>query len=129
MTEHVGCVYIYSLLNLQMITEWLFMVYDTVLVSKSSEITCQFIEENAMYYATGYVVQKLIRKFRSSDDACISTTALLHMVGEDTSAGAIDENGSYLEYVKARTKATDRGGLKHASDDTSKSNQCFFQVQ
>jgi len=79
------------------------------------------IEENAIYYAAGYVVQKLIKKFRRSgdNDACIYTAALLHMVGEDTS-GTMDENDSYLEYVKAWTKATDRGGLKHASEDTYK---------
>ena len=61
----------------------------------------------------------LVKKFRRSgdDDACIYTGVLLHMVGEDTS-GAIQENDSYFEYVKAWTKATDRGGLKHASEDT-----------
>ena len=91
---------------------------------ESKESSCKarkfsVIEKNAIYYTAGYVVQKLIKKFRrsSDDDACIYTGVLLHMVGEGTS-GAIQENDSYFEYVKAWTKATDRGGLKHASEDT-----------
>ena len=108
-----------------MITERLFMEHDNGIVSEPScTTTRQFsvIEENAIYFAAGYVVQKLIKKFRKSsdDDACICRAALLHMVGEDTFAGAIEGDGSYLEYVKVWTKATDRGGLKHASDDTYK---------
>ena len=108
-----------------MITERLFMERDNGIVSAPScTTTRQFsvIEENAIYFAAGYVVQKLIEKFRKSsdDDACICTAAPLHMVGEDTFAGAIEGDGSYLEYVKVWTKATDHGGLKHASDDTYK---------
>ena len=67
----------------------------------------------------GYVVQKLIKKFRrsSNSDACIYAGVLLHMVGEDT-YGAIQENDSYLGYVKAWTKATDCRGMRHVSEDT-----------
>lgn len=77
------------------------------------------VEENAVYYAAGYVVQKLIKKFRrsSNNDACVYIGVLLHMVGEDNS-GALLENDTYLEYVKVWTSNTDRGGLRHASDDT-----------
>ena len=39
------------------------------------------------------------------------------MVGEDTS-GDLVQNDTYLEYVKVWMSITDRGGLRHASDDT-----------
>lgn len=88
------------------------------------ELSCEsrefsVVEENAIYYAAGYVVQNLIKKFqRSSDsDAHVYVGVLLHMVGEDIS-GALLENDTYLEYVKVWTSNTDRGGLRHASDDT-----------
>ena len=43
------------------------------------------VEENALYYAAGYVVQKLIKKFRrsSDNDVYVYVGVLLHMVGED----------------------------------------------
>ena len=45
------------------------------------------------------------------------------MVGEDTS-GALVQSDTYLEYVKVWTSNTERGGLRHASDDTYR----FFLV-
>ena len=65
------------------------------------------------------MIQKLIKKFRqsSNDDACIYIGALLHMVGEDISE-ALLQSDTYLEYVKVWTSNTERGGLRHASDDT-----------
>jgi len=111
-----------------MITETLFVKSDVEpalreLSCKSHEFSV--IKENAIYYAAGYLVQKLIKKFRRSSDinACIYTGVLLHMVGDDIS-GAIQKNDSYLEYVKAWTKAIEHGGLRHASEDTYR----FFLV-
>jgi len=51
-----------------MITERLFMKSDIDLEESSSCKGCEFsiIEENAVYYAAGYVVQKLLKKFRKS---------------------------------------------------------------
>ena len=77
-----------------MITERLFMKSD--IDPELRESSCKarkfsVIEENAIYYAAGYVVQKLIKKFRRSGDydACIYTGVLLHMVGEDTSGATV----------------------------------------
>lgn len=105
-----------------MIAERLFMENDVEpALNESSCESREFsvVEENAVYYAAGYVVQKLIKKFRrsSNNDACVYIGVLLHMVGEDNS-GALLENDTYLEYVKVWTSNTDRGGLRHASDDT-----------
>ena len=43
------------------------------------------VEDNAIYYAAVYVVQKLIKKFRrsSDNDVYVYVGVLLHMVGED----------------------------------------------
>jgi len=105
-----------------MITERLFMKSDVE--PALEELSCKprefsVIEENAIYYAAGYVIQKLLKKFRMSGDsnACVYVGVLLHMVGEDIS-GTIDQHDSYLEYVKVWTKSSDRGGLRHASEDT-----------
>ena len=91
----------------------------TLRESSSESREFSVIEENAVYYAAGYVIQKLIKKFKqsSNDDACVFIGALLHMVGEDIS-GALPQSDTYLEYVKVWTTCTDRGGLRHASDDT-----------
>ena len=105
-----------------MIVEWLFMEKDVELALKESFCESRefsVVEENVIYYAAGYVIQKLIKKFTqsSNNDACVYVGALLHMVGEDTS-GALVQSDTYLEYVKVWPNNTDRGGLRHASDDT-----------
>ena len=79
-----------------MIAEGLFMESDIESALRESLCeSCEFsvVEENAIYYAAGYVVQKLIKKFRwsSDNDACVYVGVLLHMVGEDIS-GALLEN-------------------------------------
>jgi len=103
-----------------MITERLFMKSDADPVRESSCKTRVFCHRGKCYILCCRICCSKIKKFRSGDDdACIYTAALLHMVGEDTS-GTMDKNDSYLEYVKAWTKATDHGGLKHASEDTYK---------
>jgi len=65
-----------------MITERLFMKNDVKpVLNELSSTSREFsvIEENAIYYAAGYVIQKLIKKFRraSDSDACIYTGVLL----------------------------------------------------
>ena len=105
-----------------MIAERLFMENDVEPALRESSCESRefsVVEENAIFYAAGYVVQKLIKKFRQSsdNDAYVYVGVLLHMVGEDIS-GALLENDTYLEYVKVWTSNTDRGGLRHASDDT-----------
>ena len=78
------------------------------------------IEENAVYYSAGYVVQKLLKKYtkRSDETANIFVAVLLNMVGEDIVGDIPADTDSYLDYVKVWTRNTDRGGLRHASNDT-----------
>ena len=56
------------------------------------EPVCEFsvIEENAIYYASGYAVRKLLQKHmqRANDKAMAFVGILLNMVGEDTEAHA-----------------------------------------
>ena len=70
-----------------MIVERLFMEKDVELALKESfseSHEFSVVKENAIYYATGYVIQKLIKKFTqsSNNDACVYVGALLHMVGK-----------------------------------------------
>ena len=78
------------------------------------------IEENAVYYSAGYIVQKLLKKYtkRSDETANIFVAVLLNMVGEDIVGDIPADTDSYLDYVKVWTRTTDRGGLRHASNDT-----------
>jgi len=80
------------------------------------------VEENAIYYAAGYVVYKLIKRYRQStkEKATKTTGALLAMVGQDAVGDMCQDATSYLDYVKTWTRTTDRGGLRHVSDDTYK---------
>lgn len=77
------------------------------------------IEENAIFYATGYVVRKLLKKYRAAGDdeqrSSVFVEALLNMVGEDSSD--MECNETYLDYVKVWSINADRGGLIHASND------------
>ena len=69
------------------------------------------IEENAIYYAAGYVVRRTLKKYKVAGDdrGAAITSALLNMIGEDAT--------TYLDYVKTWTVKTDRGGLVHVSND------------
>ena len=112
----------YVLLSqLQMIIERFFMGGD---VDQSVEVGYQqelsVVEENAIYHAAGYVIRKLIKKFRRSggENAYMHTAILLHMIGDDTVGDMPDSTDSFLDYVKVWTSNTDRGRLSHVSNDT-----------
>ena len=77
------------------------------------------IEENAIYYASGFVIRKLLKKYMqyANDKAMTFVSILPTMVGEDTGEKLTD-NCTYLDYIKTWTKSTDRGGLCHVTDDT-----------
>ena len=76
------------------------------------------VEENAIYYAAGYVVRKVMKKYHEADnDMGAALVSTLHgMIGEN--ASSIECTASYSDYVKMWTKKNDRGGLIHVSNDT-----------
>ena len=86
------------------------------------------VEENAIYYAAGFVVRKLMQKYMqyANDKAMALVGLLLNMVGEDTGHTIHDTSTTYLDYVKTWTKSTDRGGLRHVTDDTYR---CFLAIE
>ena len=85
------------------------------------------VEENAIYYAAGFVVRKLLHKYMqyANDKAMAFVGLLLNMVGEDT-GHTIHDTSTYLDYVKTWTKSTDRGGLQHVTDDTYR---CLLAIE
>ena len=75
------------------------------------------VEENAIYYAAGYVVRKVLQKYcRANDDkGAAQASTLVKMIGEN--AHSIEATDTYLDYVKMWTVEVDRGGLIHVSND------------
>ena len=86
------------------------------------------VEENALYYAAGYVIQKLIKKHRqrSDEQALEIMGALLNMIGQDIIGDMHQDTTSYIDYVKTWTRNNDRGGLRHVSNDTYR---CFLAIE
>ena len=77
------------------------------------------IEENAIYYAAGFVIRKLLKKYMqyANDKAMAFVGTLLILIGEDVGEN-LSDTSTYLEYIKIWTNNTDRGGLRHVTDDT-----------
>ena len=95
--------------------------------------TCQpftrdlsLVEENAIYYAAGYVIHKLIRKYNQMDSR--KSKEFVHtlndMLGEDPVS--IEAHSTYMDYVTVWTKINDRGGLMHVSLNTF---HCFKAIE
>lgn len=84
------------------------------------------IEENAIYYAAGYIIRKLIWKYEktSIEDSKLFINALWDMIGED--CYSVEATSTYNDYVKIWIKAQDRGGLQHVSNDTF---NCFKAIE
>ena len=96
------------------------------LVSKTGSLReLTIIEENAIYYSAGYVVKKLLQRYKSEnrENADVMVKALLNLLGDNHSN--IESFSSYLA-VKLWTETTDRGGLKHVSEDTFR---CFKALE
>ena len=96
-------------------------------VSKSGVLReLSMIEENAIYYSAGYVVKKLLQHYKADnrENADVIVKALLNMLG--TNHPNIEPFSSYLSYVKVWIDTTDRGGLKHVSEDTFR---CFKALE
>ena len=85
------------------------------------------VEEDAIYYAAGYVVRKLLKKFERKDSskAQCFVEALLNMLGDDPSSNS-ECTSSYAEYVSVWIQCTDCGGLMHISLDTFR---CFKFIE
>ena len=83
------------------------------------------VEENAIYYAAGYIIRKLLWKHDSlkGGDSKQFASALWEMLGED--CNSIEATSSYYDYVKVWTRTQDCGGLKHVSGDTF---NCFKAI-
>ena len=114
-----------------MIVDRLFEINnDTIEELQQSEPSRQLtiIEENAVYYAAGYIMQKLIKKYRQrSDEQSLDIMgALLNMVGLDIIGDMPEDSSSYIDYVKIWTNNNDRGGLRHVSNDTYR---CFVAIE
>ena len=76
------------------------------------------MEENAIYYAAGYVIRKVLKKYRYADDdkgAALAGT-LNGMMGENAHRN-VDATETYLDYVKTWTVENDRGKLIHVTND------------
>ena len=114
-----------------MIVDRLFEVSnDTIEELQLSEPSRQLtiIEENAVYYAAGYILQKLIKKYRQrSDEKSVDIMgALLNMVGLDIMGDVPEDTSSYIDYVKIWTDNNDGGGLLHVSNDMYR---CFVAIE
>ena len=85
------------------------------------------IEENAIYYAAGFVIRKLLKKYMqyANDKAMAFVDTLLVLIGEDVGEN-VSDTSTYLEYIKIWTNNTDRGGLCHVTDDTYR---CFLVIE
>ena len=81
-----------------------------------------------MFYAAGYVIQKLIKKHRqrSDEQALEIMGALLNMIGQDIVGDMHQDTTSCIDYVKTWTRNNDRGGLRHVSNDTYR---CFLAIE
>ena len=85
------------------------------------------LEENAIYYAAGFVIRKLLKKYMqyANDKAMAFVGTLLILIGEDVGEN-LSDTSTYLEYIKIWTNNTDRGGLCHVTDDTYR---CFLVIE
>ena len=84
------------------------------------------IKENAIYYAAGYIIRKLIWKYEKAkgENSKVFIYALWDMIGED--CHSVEATSTYNDYVKIWIKAQDRGGLQHVSNDTF---NCFKTIE
>ena len=68
----------------------------------------------------------LFQKTSAERKAVKIVGALLSMVGQDAVGDIPQDTSSYLDYVKMWIRTNDRGGLRHASDDTYR---CFLAIE
>ena len=111
-----------------MIVERLFTGHAEVELPTCPSSTRDFseIEENTIYYAAGYTIRKLLKKFNQMDSrkSMDFLDVLNNMLGEDQAS--IEAHSTYMDYVKAWVRTNDRGGLMHVSLDTF---HCFKAIE
>ena len=103
-----------------MIVEAMFMQGSASTEVPNNSVQREFtvVEENAIYYAAGYVVRKELKKYYKADDdkgAALAST-LNKIMGENAHSN-IDATETYLDYVKTWTVENDRGKLIHITND------------
>lgn len=72
------------------------------------------VEENAIRYAGGYVIRKILTIYRKKEMYGPCLDSLMAMLLED--AGDDIQQKSFLQYTSMWLDKTDRGGLYHISD-------------
>ena len=72
-----------------------------------------YTEENAIRYAAGYIVRKLINRKNKTLNDCVDGLKSLLVQSETTD---LDESVSFLEYTSIWLSKVDRGGLYHVTD-------------
>ena len=105
---------------IQMIVKAMFMQGPASTEVPKNSVQREFtvVEENAIYYAAGYVIRKVLKKYRYADDdkgAALAGT-LNRMMGENAHRN-VDATETYLDYVKTWTVENDRGKLIHVTND------------
>lgn len=83
-------------------------------VKRVSQRQLNLVEENAIRYAGGYIIRKVLTNYRRNKRCGECITTLLQLVLDDADYEV--EKESYLEYTKTWLEKTDRGGLFHISD-------------
>ena len=92
--------------------------------SRPTRKSLSVIEENALCYAAGYIMRKVLTKYRkrSIHSDCIDglTSLLLDEIGDNV------EKESYLDYTRIWLEKTNRGGLYHVS---SLCYDLFYEIE
>ena len=118
-----------------MIVEWLFTGQSKVELPTCQTFTWHLsvVEENAIYYAAGYVIHKLIRKYSQMDARKFKEFVDIlngmlgeDMLGEDPVSIEAHRTYSYMDYVTVWTKMNDWGGLMYVSLNTF---HCFKAIK
>jgi len=104
-----------------MIEEAIFMQGSTSATVPKNSAKRQFtvVEENAIYYAAGYIVRKELKKYRKadSDKGTALASTLIGMIEQNAHSDMLDATETYLDYVKTWTVEVDRGKLIHVTND------------
>ena len=84
----------------------------------TAEITLSLVEQNAVRYAAGFVVRKLLKKHHRNESPAANAcgSCLKEMTAEDNPD--CSQTGSFNDYRRIWISMTDRGGLTHVNNLT-----------